>query len=50
MLGLVPKFSETPGALRHMGPTVGEHNASVYGDWLGLDSDQLTTLSDTGVI
>ena len=50
MLGLVPKFSDTPGELRHMGPTVGEHNASVYGGWLGLNSDDLAGLSAAGII
>ena len=48
MLGLVPKFSKTPGALRHMGPTVGQHNKTVYGDWLGLNETELTELSDAG--
>ena len=50
MIGLVPKFSETPGALRHMGPTVGQHNATVYGDWLGLNETELAELSDAGII
>ena len=50
MLGLVPKFSETPGELRHMGPTVGEHNAAVYGRWLALDEPQLNDLATAGVI
>ncbi len=50
MLGLVPKFSGTPGELRHMGPMVGEHNSSVYGDWLGLGPDQLTELATEGII
>ncbi len=50
MLGLVPKFSATPGELRHMGPTVGEHNMAVYGDWLGLDESDLTSLSADGII
>ena len=50
MLGVVPKFSDTPGELRHMGPTVGEHNRDVYGGWLGLTAAQLEGLSTNGVI
>ena len=50
MLGLVPKFSATPGQLRHMGPTVGQHNASVYGNWLGLTENDLVTLSADGIV
>ncbi len=50
MLGLVPKFSDTPGVLRHMGPTVGEHNTAVYGEWLGLGEAELADLSAQGVI
>ena len=50
MLGLVPKFSDTPGELRHMGPTVGEHNTAVYGEWLGLSGDDLQSLAAEGVV
>jgi crotonobetainyl-CoA:carnitine CoA-transferase CaiB-like acyl-CoA transferase len=50
MLGLVPKFSATPGELRHMGPTVGEHNGDVYGGWLGIDEAELVRLNGDGVI
>jgi crotonobetainyl-CoA:carnitine CoA-transferase CaiB-like acyl-CoA transferase len=50
MLGLVPKFSETPGELRHMGPSVGEHNSAVYGEWLGLSEDDLRSLATEGVV
>jgi crotonobetainyl-CoA:carnitine CoA-transferase CaiB-like acyl-CoA transferase len=50
MIGLVPKFSDTPGELRHMGPTVGEHNGPVYGSWLGLDDRELGDLAANGVI
>lgn len=50
MLGIVPKFSDTPGAVEHAGPTVGQHNAAIYGAWLGLDGYELTALGERGTI
>ena len=50
MLGIVPKFSETPGAVEHAGPTVGEHNQHIYGSWLGLDEGDLAELTGQGTI
>ena len=50
MLGIVPKFSETPGAVEHAGPTLGEHNHQVYGTWLGYTDDQIKELASLGII
>ena len=50
LLGIVPKFSRTPGQLRHLGPTVGQHNAAVYAEWLGLDAARLHALASEGII
>ena len=50
MLGIVPKFSETPGAVEHAGPTVGEHNQRIYGSWLGLDEGELAEMTGQGTI
>ena len=50
MLGVVPKFSETPGSVQHAGPTVGEHNENIYSSWLGLGEDELSELSEQGTI
>ena len=50
MLGVVPKFSETPGAVEHAGPTVGEHNQHIYGSWLGLDEGELNELKRRGTL
>ena len=50
MPGLAPKFSDTPGELRAMGPSLGQHNAAVYGGWLGLDDDELAGLAAAGVV
>ena len=50
MLGLVPKFSQTPGSVEHTGPSLGEHNALVYRGWLGYDENELKHLNDSGII
>jgi crotonobetainyl-CoA:carnitine CoA-transferase CaiB-like acyl-CoA transferase len=43
---VVPRLSRTPGAIRLPAPTLGEHNAAVYGE-LGLD---VAELAEEGVI
>ena len=50
MLGIVPKLSETPGAVEHAGPALGEHNDIIYGSWLGLSGQELRELQQRGVI
>jgi formyl-CoA transferase len=50
VLGVVPKFSQTPGAVEHLGPALGEHNQQVYGGWLGLDPARIQKLAQEGVI
>jgi crotonobetainyl-CoA:carnitine CoA-transferase CaiB-like acyl-CoA transferase len=49
MQGVVPRFSETPGAVRRAGPTLGEHNDDVYGG-LGLTATQIAALKARKVI
>jgi formyl-CoA transferase len=49
--GIVPKFSETPGAVRWSGPwQEGSHNQEVYGGLLGLSADELAELKEEGVL
>ena len=50
ILGIVPKFSETPGSVEHAGPTLGEHNSQIYHSWLGLSEQDLDELGAQGVI
>jgi formyl-CoA transferase len=49
--GIVPKLSETPGAVRWSAPWEhGSHNSEVYGGLLGLSTDEIETLRAEGVI
>ena len=49
MQGVVPRFSETPGAVRRAGPAIGEHNDEVYGG-LGLTATEIAGLKARKVI
>jgi len=46
----VPKFSETPGEISHLGPPKGDHNDQVYGEMLGYDREMIGELERDGVI
>jgi crotonobetainyl-CoA:carnitine CoA-transferase CaiB-like acyl-CoA transferase len=50
MVGIVPRLTATPGAIRWAGPDKGQHNADVYRDWLGLGPDDLAMLRAEGAI
>ncbi len=50
MPGITPVFSETPGEIKWAGPKLGEHNAEVYRQWLGLEEEELKALEEKGVI
>jgi formyl-CoA transferase len=48
--GVVPKYSETPGEVSHLGPDQGEHNEEIYLDELGLDEAEYERLREDGVV
>ena len=50
MVGVVPKFSGTPGSVEHAGPTLGEHNRHIYGSWLGYSEDEVEELKSREII
>ena len=49
MAGVVPRFSATPGSIRHAGPRLGEHTDEVLAELLGLDAAELAELRASGV-
>jgi crotonobetainyl-CoA:carnitine CoA-transferase CaiB-like acyl-CoA transferase len=50
MQGVVPKFSSTPGEVRHSGRALGADNEAVFKDLLGLTDAQLADLGREGII
>lgn len=50
MQNVFPKLSETPGRIRCVGPELGQDNAAVYGELLGLSAAEIEQLHANGVI
>lgn len=50
MQNVFPRLSESPGGVRHVGPTLGEHNQEIYQGLLGLNDDELSSLYAASVI
>lgn len=48
--GIMPKLSQTPGDVRSLGPDLGANNDEVYGQWLGLTTEEVAILREKGVI
>jgi crotonobetainyl-CoA:carnitine CoA-transferase CaiB-like acyl-CoA transferase len=46
----VPRFSSARGTVDHLGPQLGQHNAEVYGELLGLTPDDIDDLRARGVL
>lgn len=46
----VPRFSGADGRIEHLGPRLGEHNHEVYGELLGLSTDEIDDLRARGVL
>lgn len=49
-IGVIPKFSETPGKIWRGAPGVGHDNHRVYGELLGLDAGEIESLKRDKVI
>ena len=50
MPGVVPKFSETPGAVRNVGPDLGENNVEILEKLLNYSEEEIANLKNSKVI
>jgi formyl-CoA transferase len=50
MQNVVPRLSDTPGAVHHVGPELGEHTDEVLGSLLGMDEARRSALRKAGII
>jgi formyl-CoA transferase/succinyl-CoA--D-citramalate CoA-transferase len=50
MTGVVPRFTATPGVIRHGGPRLGEHSVEVLRELAGVGEDEVSSLIADGVV
>jgi formyl-CoA transferase len=50
MTGVVPRFTSTPGTIRHAGPALGQHTDEVLHELLGLGPDEIGALRSEGAL
>ena len=50
MHNVIPRLSATPGEIRWTGGQIGQDNAQVFGELLGLTADDVARLKDLGAI
>jgi formyl-CoA transferase len=50
MQNVAPRLSDTPGAVHHVGPELGEHTDEVLGGMLGIDEVRRAALRAAGII
>ena len=48
--GITPKFSETPGTIRHLAPELGEHTEEILKQLLDFNDESIMHLRERGVI
>lgn len=48
--GIPVKLSDSPGQVRRGAPSVGEHNSQIYGELLGMSTQEIQELRAQGVI
>lgn len=48
--GVIPKLSETPGRVTHLGPPFRDGTDAVYGELLGMAAEKIKELTEKGII
>lgn len=47
---IFPKITKSPGCVKFLGAKLGEYSQEIYGDFLGLEQDEIDELKNKGVI